>query len=482
MRSLAGGCLNFTVIVQPGDDHMTEHVFLAWGRNQQLAMDVSNELRSAGYFPIVGGMQRGASVHSFFVNANVIQQMDNASIAIILVQKIYDSAGKPTQEFRPNLMFEWGYLQRRLRADAIHVFLIDILRSELPSDLLNAYTHEVAISNPSNPSQIELKDASKRIFNLFSKDISNIDLDGLEIIQKYDANRVALSEVAQGKRAFNPKEIGYTLLHMIQPSFYRNDLNFIKDCIRDFSRNSTGNFSNIIVLLEMIVKYYDTWDTINHSSKWSGSGRSSPEYRSFESIASTLQALAGLRNSVYNIFDVILNNFSGLAYFRMFEATREFNYLEDAIKYFELAREKCRDFKSIHPANEGFIRKFWESYIERNLSRVYSLSNDKMKAEQFGRSAEAARRITAAQLSAVGAVGLAKQFELETGLSRLDQAILKGSKEHDLTELFEIYIEPHNPRGIDRVWERLHSAVLKEAHKNGYKSLSKRLKNLLPKP
>src|SRR5262245_17346470 len=199
---------------------MTENVFIAWGRNQELAIAVRDLLKENGYFPTIGGMLRGGPANTFFINSNVLQQMDDASFAIILAQRIFDAEGQPTNEFRPNLMFEWGYLQGRLRADAIHVFLIDIRREELPSDLQNAYTHTVQLNNARQPTPEALHATAIEIVAKFSADIANIDFDGLEILQNYDLYRTRLAEIRDKERAFNSREVGYYLLHMIQPAFY----------------------------------------------------------------------------------------------------------------------------------------------------------------------------------------------------------------------------------------------------------------------
>jgi hypothetical protein len=118
--------------------HLSETVCIAWGRNEPVARAVAKHLSNSGYSPIVGGANRGGNPSSFFINSNVLAQMDDASAAIILAQPIYADKNKPTPDLRPNLLFEWGYLQKHLRADAIHAFLINLQPTDLPSDLLNS--------------------------------------------------------------------------------------------------------------------------------------------------------------------------------------------------------------------------------------------------------------------------------------------------------------------------------------------------------
>ncbi|MGF1619404.1 MAG: TIR domain-containing protein [Rhodomicrobiaceae bacterium] len=462
---------------------MSENVFIVWGKNYDLALKVCDELKSSGYFPVVGGAKKNVAATSFYINSNVIRQMEDASLAIILVQRIYDRSGQPTQEFRPNLMFEWGYLLRRLRADAIHPFLINLSRSDLPSDLLNAYTREVKIQNPIKPSPADIEITAKSIVSAFLADVANIDLDGLEVIQNYDAYRTFIREIAKKSRAFNSREVGYALLHMIQPAFYRDDLGFISDCLKDLSRFASGHFTSIVILINEIIKYYEVTGAIarQHQSL-TVLNRGSPEYRSFSDIIDRLSALRPKREKIYNIFDVLLENFIGLSNLRAFEITHDTKQLAEAELAFKRAMMECVQFKSIHPANEGFVKTFWEAYIKRNLSRVCFYMNDPVRAQHLRDEAESARLSVSSQLSAAGIPHLARQFDLEIGLSRFDQVLMRGSSEGELTDIFERYIAPNSPRGVDRIWERLHSALLKETSKMGYAALQARLEAIKHDP
>ncbi len=201
------------------EETMPETVFIAWGRNEVLAKAVASSLAASGYSPIVGGNKPGASANTFFISTNILSQMDSASAAIILVQKNNSSKRTSKLEFRPNLMFEWGYLQRRLRADAIHVFLIDVDKDKLPTDLLNAYTTEASIAATGWPEEEAIRTLGDSIASTFSRNIAQVDFDGLEIIKGYDAYRGFLWEMMEGRKAFNPREAGYYILHMINPHF-----------------------------------------------------------------------------------------------------------------------------------------------------------------------------------------------------------------------------------------------------------------------
>jgi len=454
---------------------MTENVFIAWGRNLELAVAVRDLLKKNGYFPTVGGMFRGAQANTFFINSNVLRQMDDASFAIVLAQRIFDAKGQPTGEFRPNLMFEWGYLQGRLRADAIHVFLINIGRDELPSDLQNAYTHTINIDNALQPTVEELNAAAGEIVHKFVADIANIDFDGLEILQNYDSYRTRLSEIKGRTRAFNSREVGYYLLHMIQPAFYRNDFSFIKDCLAEFVRMATGQFIDVAILIDQIIAYYELTDRIGELDSLAISDDLRGSIRVLEDIESKLNNLRSKKDKIYNIFDVLLEDFLGLCNLRVYMINKNAVALDRAIASFTNALKECGEFQSVHMSNVGFVRTLWEAYIERNLARAYYYKGDTVVAEKTSMSAEQKRLNVSSQLGAARVDWLARQFSIEIGLSQFDRMKGAGINENDLSDLVARYIEPNVPRGIDRVWDRLHGAIEKSAKEKGYNGLLDRL-------
>lgn len=446
-----------------------------------MARRVGEVLKDNGFFPEVGGMQKGLTPQSHTINANVIEQMERASIAIILVQKLYREA-KPTNEFRPNLMFEWGYLTRRLRNDCIHIYLIGVQPKDLPTDLIGGYTHEVHLQNYASPTPADIDATAQAIVQHFISDSASIDLDGLEVLQRYDHFRAQLAEVAKSKSQFSARQIGYVVLHMLQPAFYRNDLQFIADCMRDLSTRATSNFNEIMILAQQVIAYYEATDSLMVQPGGTASAASTmaPQVRKLIEIDRTLHVLASNRNRVFNIFDVLVDNFRGLANLRLAELNSDNSLLNIAMESFESALRECRQFRSIHLSNENFVRLLWQAYIERNLSRVYHLKGEAALAKTHGHSAEAARVRVQALLSSAGIPWLARQFDIEIGLTKFDQAVAAGVDKAALTSIVEQFLLPHTPRGVDRVWDRLHAAVLKEVARNRFASLETRLRNLSP--
>lgn len=457
---------------------MSENVFVVWGKNEAIARSVEAKLIINGYFPTVGGVKKGAKPLSFFINSNVISQMDAASTAIILVQKILDRQGNPTSEFRPNLMFEWGYLQKRLRADSIHVFLINIKREELPSDLLNSYTTTITLDNQENPSISDIEKAADDIVSAFMQNVSEFDFDGLEIIRDYDAYRTILSEMTQEKRAFNPREAGYFLLHMIQPAFYRNDLDFIKACLTKMSQMVSGPFVSTTILVSQIISYYEIADHLNEVEPSKRNDVTSKHYRELELIVLQLEHLRNQNDKIFNIFDVLLEDFIGLSYLQMYQISPDPSTISKSITAFKAALRECAQFKSVFQANDGFVRTLWGGYIERNLSRAYYFNNDMEKAKHYQKEAEKKRITIIGQSKAAGISYISKQLDLELGLSKFDEALHSGASEGDLTQIIDKYLTPLKPRGVDRVWERLHAAVEKEVAQRKYTNLTAKLNKL----
>ena len=457
---------------------MTESVFIAWGKNEKLASKVEELLGKSGYFPTLGGRDRAANPTTFFINANVIHQMDEAAFAIILAQRIYDSRGRPTPEFRPNLMFEWGYLLRRLRADAIHVFLINLRRSDLPSDVLNAYTTEISFKSAAPPRATHIEAAAQEIVNTFLRNVVNIDMYGLEIIQHYDLYRSRLSDMTKRERSFNSREAGYYMLHMLQPAFYRDDLNFLAGCLTVFVRMSTGHFTSLAKLITQVIAYYRVTQELDAHGPSTPDNERARAISSLTTIERNLANVSKAKERVYNIFDVLVENFRGLTNFRLYLLNRTETNLVGAIQCFELAMKECSQFQSIYPANSGFIREFWGSYIERNLSRAYYLAGKTDDGLALAQSAESKRQSIGGQLQAAGQLALSRQFELELALSKFDQAINGTAEEADLLAIVNDYLIPHTPRGVDRVWERLHSALLKTADERKHANLTSALKAL----
>lgn len=106
-----------------------EKIFIAWGGNYTLAERVAKRLIKYKLDVIIGGGKQ----ETMFLGEQIINQMNSCNQAIILAQN-FNRKG-----FKPNLMFEWGYLVSHLQHKDIAVALIDEEREKLPSDLLGIW-------------------------------------------------------------------------------------------------------------------------------------------------------------------------------------------------------------------------------------------------------------------------------------------------------------------------------------------------------
>jgi hypothetical protein len=108
LTSLHSNALGSSVIMYSLEDL----TFIAWGGNRNLALKLSENLTKLGFKNVVGGFADKRQDADEHIANRVITQMRRCSRAIILAQGEKQQDG--TFAFRPNLMFEWGYLLARL--------------------------------------------------------------------------------------------------------------------------------------------------------------------------------------------------------------------------------------------------------------------------------------------------------------------------------------------------------------------------------
>jgi predicted nucleotide-binding protein len=92
----------------------------------------------------------------------VLERLSHVQQAIILACKQEE---KLECTFRPNLMFEWGYLIRRLEPAYLHVFLVGITGKSLPSDVSGFAALEI--------NNYDLKDEKDKIAEEIIKNFCN---------------------------------------------------------------------------------------------------------------------------------------------------------------------------------------------------------------------------------------------------------------------------------------------------------------------
>ncbi|WP_169728343.1 TIR domain-containing protein [Geminicoccus roseus] len=120
---------------------LTEKVFIAWGQNIDLALKLSDYLTKLKIDNTIGGYADVREEADDHIGNRVINQMRRCSRAIILAQGKRGPDGSIT--FRPNLMFEWGYLLARLPKGSIMIALIETPREAVASDLQGIFSQLV---------------------------------------------------------------------------------------------------------------------------------------------------------------------------------------------------------------------------------------------------------------------------------------------------------------------------------------------------
>ena len=115
------------------------NVFIGWSGNQPLALCLEKLINSDEHEAIVGG----GTPRDMYVGAQVINQINQCSYAILLVENISDEGA-----ISNNLMFEWGYIMAKLPHTCIYTMLIDKESRDLPSDLQGTWVSPIARTAP----------------------------------------------------------------------------------------------------------------------------------------------------------------------------------------------------------------------------------------------------------------------------------------------------------------------------------------------
>jgi len=201
-----------------------EVIFIAWGANKQLADAVADALRKQGYSPQVGGDLDLRAEDSFLGN-QITKQISQAPRAIILAQWPAEGADRRRRnrpdiatvaaQFRPNLMYEFGYLTARLQPSCLHLFLIGIRRVDLPSDVLGIRAEEI-------PAQ-GIPEMAAEIVRRFEANVKYTSINPVNLFIDWSNWKHRIRRQITNQEA--PEHwLGEALLHSIQPAFYMGEL------------------------------------------------------------------------------------------------------------------------------------------------------------------------------------------------------------------------------------------------------------------
>ena len=216
-------------------------IFVAWSGDTAVAKKLAAYIKrtNSAYDCIVGGNLQ--QLESIFVGGTIIDQMRQCDQAILLIQK-----HKNTGRISANLMFEWGYLLAKLKANKIHNFLIDmnVTDNEIPSDLRGIWANEVKTEGLSDD------EIAKKIGDIFfahqrfglEKDKMTTILDRYEarsIIRGHNASPVCTNyELAQ-----------YVLCYTYTANLFRN---IVDEALKDMRALQGGLSANARQCRELV--------------------------------------------------------------------------------------------------------------------------------------------------------------------------------------------------------------------------------------
>ena len=354
-------------------------VFIAWGGDANLAQAVATVLEKHGYSTQVGGNEKDPLQKDFYLGPQVLKQLNRASRAIILAQyppekddkeKDDKSVEATTLTFRPNLMFEWGYLFSRLLPAYLHVFLIGIQRKGLPSDLVGIWSKEINLSS--------IQEMAEIIAKCFCEEAEQVPVDPpIKAIVDWDNWKNRLKKQTTGEEAPDDIRLAAAIMHSIQPAFYYNELSFLHSLIAGIETTAKSS-PELQKSKEIAGAAYTYYNLTKDPSDKPDRGELFILKASIDGSSNNIDS----NSTLYAWIEVIRNDFLGLCYRRMAESVVDVQYrkeyLECAVKSFSKALELLNNMGE--EIMDSYWR-LWQGYVYRNLGRVYSELNMKCKGQ-----------------------------------------------------------------------------------------------------
>ena len=345
---------------------LSEAVFIAWGGNRDLAQAVSAELKKHGIESIVGGEPDRRAED--FIGKRVIDQMGKCSRAIILA-KAYDQKG-----FRPNLMFEWGYLLARLRSGSILVVIIDSPRENIASDLQGFFAESL-------PDTIRGKAARARwIANTFIGTRQPDPFEPFDTLVNWSRTKIFIENQIKGYAAPTPERLSKCLVTGLLSATYCHEIEEMEQHIKHVGALTSNVSSPYFLLASLIVDYTKT------GKMSSGKGGSNTRQKKLTEYR-RLQVQLGPCVTCDDIYvKAIAFNYRGKCHEKLARLSSGVELKK------ELYSEAVNDFLE---AEESFgkldldenSRVMWLCYVHRNLARTYESLRQIEPATKFAISA-----------------------------------------------------------------------------------------------
>ena len=389
-----------------------EQIFIAWGRNKNLAIKVAEKLKEKGYNPIVGGDEKNPKEKDYYLGKEVLNQIKKASKAIILAQQL-----------RPNLMFEFGILFERLNPASIFIFLIGIKRSKFfteASDLAGIRCFEV----PTDKKDIE--ERANFIVEKFVENLVPTIIDPESLFSKWDDWKNKFNSIKKGEVKESQVVLNQVILHSLQPAYYFGEINFLKDFVSKLELNSS-----LKTIIQSACEYYMLTELPD----------ARPELGELLPLKEHLDNPISIESTIKNWVELVRNDFLGLVYRRMSESINDkklkTTYLEKSMEAFM----KSKDYLEKIPEKRACWH-LWKGYIYRNLGRTYCELNNREKSLEFLKESQKHRREAYSAFKALNVSDIVlNQIFLEIKIVDLD--IMRYSteelefKKQKLTEIIE---------------------------------------------
>ena len=403
---------------------MKANVFIVWGGNKELADRVSEKIQDHNEFNVQVG---GEEPNALFIGTTVLQQIQMSSIAIILVQNS-DKTGNGYM-FRPNLMFEWGYIIANFKPKNVHVFLMDMEEKNLPSDLRGSWAKTINTENKA------LDEIAQEIAEKFRHDYHEQNINKLYAFEKW--NESIKSEIREhtSKHIFTDREMAAIIIYAFQASYYYHEIKNLRDWIlhmRTDTRDSV--LKQTISIVISALDYYILKEQQVNSSTGS----------EFYSLVRRLNKSFDISKEDLEInkwLHIISNNFMGLCYNRMsdldvYNEQQKQEFLNKAKEYFERVlsyldeNQLAEEIKT----DNSVYSTIWRGYVYRNIAVVYAKLNDQKRMTDYLDRAADARQSTETYFSENDTDKvLMNNFKLENIMIRLEK--MKFTKEIDDIEI-----------------------------------------------
>lgn len=358
-------------------------IFIGWGGNKELAIELEKKLRDKG-FNIVRG---GGTPNQMFVGSQVIEQMKMCDRAIILVEN-YEKYG-----FSTNLMFEWGYLVGYKRIKRTHVFLIDKPKSDLPTDLSGIWAEEVTRffpeqdndkqDNGSQPARKDDKTLAGEICDIF------LELYEQEPAPNYfniiDDWQYISRDLESDGSCRNTTEFAQYIVIGCLAAYYYNDNKRFRESLNRISA-SRGRLGDIVQFAKIYVDVFLKSGDMSYALN--------PEEFLYEQNIKLIlnrknrEIIDGKSSVLDEIIDLLCYDLHGLIHLlnskspNLSEKLKQ-HYQEAAIKNFMIALEKTTALdERIGDTNECLI-SLLKSYIYNDLAHLYQAAGDDKNYNEY---------------------------------------------------------------------------------------------------